>query len=133
MVRTRTKGEGGRVFASKFEATTAATFTKENIMWEYEADTFAWLPPKRKYYPDFKITNASGYVWYLELKGKFTAQDRLKMRTVRDQNPGLDIRIMFMNPRVKLAKKSNTTYSDWATKNNFKWCSGMIPKEWMQE
>jgi hypothetical protein len=38
---------------------------------------------------------------------------------VRARNPGLDIRIVFMNARKPIRKGSETSYGDWATANGF--------------
>lgn len=81
------------------------------------------------YTPDILLDN--GII--VELKGKFTAADRSKMLAVRDQNTGLDIRFVFMNPDVRLNRTSKTTYGMWATKKGFKWAKDTIPEAWVKE
>jgi len=52
---------------------------------------------------------------------------------VRDQHPGLDLRIIFQDASKKITKNSPTTYGMWATKHGFKWGQQIIPFEWMEE
>jgi len=73
----------------------------------------------RSYLPDFVLTN--GII--LEVKGRFTTADRQKHLYIRREEPLLDIRFIFDNPKSKLYKGSKTTYADWCEKNNFLYCS----------
>lgn len=84
--------------------------------------------PPQKYYPDACLPDGA----FLEVKGLFDADDRRKLLLVRDQNPGIVIRICFMRPNTKLNKTSKTTYADWCDKNGFSWCKGPdLPDEWL--
>jgi hypothetical protein len=95
---------------------------------EYETVKVRFVQPAkaRTYTPDFKLP--SGVL--VESKGRFTTADRQKMVWVRDQNPDLDIRILFMNARVPIRKGSKTSYGDWASANGFEWSEGTIPADW---
>jgi len=73
----------------------------------------------RRYLPDFVLPN--GIV--LEVKGRFATADRQKHLYIRQEHPLLDVRFVFDNPKSKLYKGSKTTYADWCTKHNFKFCS----------
>lgn len=120
-------------YDSQFESDVAAKMTEQQISWEREPTKVPWQPPPRKYIPDFSITNRSGKVWYLELKGLLTVDDRMKLIAVKQQNPELDLRLMFQYPRRKIRKGSKTTYADWAEKFGLPWCAGFIPSEWLLE
>ncbi len=98
---------------------------------EYEPDKIKFVQPakNRFYVPDFKI----GKDTYIETKGKWTSDDRMKHVWLQEQHPEITIYILFQNSSVKLNKRSKTTYGDWATKNNLKWADYRygIPKEWL--
>tara|TARA_R110002020_G_scaffold101665_2_gene239311 strand:+ start:660 stop:953 length:294 start_codon:yes stop_codon:yes gene_type:complete len=83
----------------------------------------------RRYTPDVILPN--GLV--LELKGRFTANDRKKMLLVIKQHPELDIRMVFQRHTNKLFKGSKTTYSEWCDKNKIKWADKTIPLDWINE
>ena len=86
---------------------------------EYEPDRISFIQPaKSRYYiPDFKIGDAT----YIECKGKWTAEDRAKHVWVKQQNPDIRIILLFQNSKVRLNKRSQTTYGEWATKNGLEW------------
>jgi hypothetical protein len=57
------------------------------------------------------------------------------MAAVIEQNPDLDIRMLFMrnNP---ITKTSKTKYSDWCDKRGIKYhisANGSVPEEWIAE
>lgn len=73
-------------------------------------------------------------LFFIEYKGyPFTAQDRQKYILVRDQNPDIDLRFVFVNASKRISPNSKTTYGIWAHKNNFKFANGSIPEEWIEE
>tara|TARA_R110000803_G_scaffold35405_1_gene76555 strand:- start:300 stop:656 length:357 start_codon:yes stop_codon:yes gene_type:complete len=115
-------------YRSKYEARIAKN--SPNTI-KYEPIKIEWLPPTKKYTPDFQLPN--GII--VEAKGRFrTAEERTKMICVRDQNPHLDIRFLFMKADVKLYKGSKSDHGEWATKNGFKWAEGdKIPYAWIRE
>src|SRR5678809_183192 len=63
----------------------------------------------RTYKPDFLLPNGI----FIEVKGRFTLQDRQKHEWVRKQCPDLDIRFVFSNPQAKLRKGAKSTYAQW--------------------
>lgn len=79
---------------------------------------YTWLEYK-KYLPDFVLPN--GIV--LEVKGRFTLEDRKKHLFLKESHPKLDIRFVFDNPNNKLTKGGKATYADWCNKNGFIFCS----------
>lgn len=82
---------------------------------------------QRTYTPDFKMV-AAGI--RLEVKGRLTARDRTKLVAVKEQNPNLDLRLIF-GADNKITKTSSTRYSDWANKYNFPYAMKNIPVEWL--
>jgi hypothetical protein len=71
----------------------------------------------------------------VEAKGKLDRLVREKMALVFEQNPDLDIRLLFMRDN-KLSKTSKTRYSDWCEKRGIKYAvseQGHIPEEWLVE
>lgn len=103
-------------YKSKFEKTVGDYLGQRA---EYEPDRISFTQPaKQRYYlPDFKIGDAT----YIECKGKWTADDRAKHVWVKEQNPNVRVILLFQNSKVRLNKRSNTTYGDWATKNGLEW------------
>ena len=103
-------------YRSKFEATVGA-FLGSDAVHEPERIKFIQPAKNRYYIPDFKTTAGV----YLETKGKWTVEDRMKHLWLKEQNPDKRIVIIFMNARVKIRKGSPTSYGDWATKQGLEW------------
>lgn len=86
------------------------------------------------YRPDFPVEFKDGRKMYIEAKGYFKYSDRAKMLAVRDTNPDLDIRFLFMRDSPScLGKGSKMRPSEWADKHGFKWCIGEVPLEWFRD
>jgi hypothetical protein len=102
------------------------------VAYEYEKLTIHYTIPARKakYTPDFEILS-NGII--VETKGLWTVQDRQKHLLVRQQNPLLDIRMVFSNPRQRISKASKTTYANWCDKHGILWAAKLIPEEWIHE
>ena len=115
------------MFKSKFEKIVAEKF---ELVDQYELDKLDFIQPeqKRKYIPDFKLTENA----YLEVKGKFTTEDRKKMLWVKEQYPHIRFYLLFQNPRLKIRKGSPTSVADWCDKNGFEWTDihKGIPQHW---
>lgn len=116
---------------SKFEDKLSAQIRELQKQEEYEKYYINYEIPatKHKYIPDFVLPN--GII--IEAKGIFEREDRQKHLYVKEQNPDLDIRFVFQNPKLKLYKGSKTTYADWAEKNGFKYSTRQIPDAWFRE
>jgi hypothetical protein len=83
----------------------------------------------RRYIPDLVINKGA---LYIEVKGRWTAHDRRKMGYVIEQNPHLDIRMLFAANNT-ISKNSRTRYSDWCDKRGIKYAIGTeVPKEWIE-
>lgn len=103
------------------------------VPFKYESLKIPYVVPakKRVYNPDFELPN--GII--VEYKGKLDRVAREKMALVLEQNPTLDIRMLFMRNN-KLSKTSKTRYSDWCEKRGIKFAvseNGEIPEEWINE
>jgi len=97
------------------------------VIYEYETTKVAYTI-QHNYIPDFILP--SGMI--LEAKGYWDEDDRRKIKAIKQQNPDLDLRMVFQNPYLKISKRSKTTYAQWCDKHDIKWCSySTIPIEWL--
>lgn len=134
--------------AKQYELHDGATFVRSkleqgigNLLLSEDGDIFyeklrvPYSIPKKDstYIVDFALNNGI----LLEIKGYFrTYDERKKYELIREQNPNLDLRFIFDNPRKLLRTGSSTTYADWADKWNFKYCSKVdfeTIKAWVKE
>ena len=68
----------------------------------------------------------------LETKGYWRPEDRRKVRQVIEENPDIDLRMVFQDPYKKISKKSKTTYAKWCSRYGIKWCAfHAIPIDWL--
>jgi hypothetical protein len=119
---------------SGFEKKIMAVLDALGVVYEYETEHIKFTQPERaRYYvPDIILTTKNNQKIYVELKGKLDREAQHKMRWVKEQNPTLDIRIVFMRDN-KMTKSSKKTYTEWAQQHGFPWSVGSIPKEWLEE
>ena len=139
---------------SKFEKSTAdALKALKKIFW-YEEVKIPYIIPAKKanYIPDFilgdikpkDLEDLKGRI-IIETKGYFKYSDRVKMIQVKESNPELDIRMVFMQNsylstltiKEKQMKKDGTPfkkerYGDWCDKFGFPWAIGEIPDDWLK-
>lgn len=123
----------GIQMASPAETLFAAHLDKLGVPWQYESEKFEWIPPKRKYTPDFTLPKKDGEKMFIEYKGYLRPGDKRKMKAIRQQYPHLDIRLVFYNAAKKIYKGAKSTYADWAEKHGFKWAENTLPQEWLIE
>ncbi len=120
-------------YRSKLEEKIAKQLETAGIHIRYEDTKVPYVIPSRtaKYTPDFGLTPEI----FIEGKGRFrTASDRHKLILVKEQNPGLDIRIVFQKADNPIYKGSPTTNAKWAEEHGFLWSDkGTIPPEWLEE
>ena len=121
-------------FRSKFEESIFKDLKARKASFSYESEKISYVKPatNHSYTPDFVIVLKSGRKIYVEAKGYLDALARKKMLLVKESNPTLDIRFLFMSDNP-IRKGSSTYYSDWAEKSGFKFAFGSIPKEWLRE
>ena len=121
---------------SGLEEDIATSLTDRGAAFEYETLVLEWTPEQkvRRYTPDFIITTASGNTIVVESKGRWTREDRMKMKCVVEQHPDVDIRMVFQNLRARISKTSRTTYEQWCHQHLGIPCAqGDVPTEWILE
>lgn len=116
---------------SGLEGKVCQELQNQGIQYEYEAVKVKYVSPAKPhtYTPDIILPN--GII--VELKGRFIPEDRAKQLLVKQQNPDLDIRLVFSNSKSRITKRSVTTYAMWAEKSGFQYSDKTIPQEWLQE
>lgn len=127
---------------SGLEDKIAKHLKENNIPYEYEKLRLAYvkwtcphckLPVTQNYYtPDFTFDKKDGTKLIIEAKGRFTAEDRTKMVSVKRDNPLSDIRLVFQRDQP-IRKGSKTTYSLWAKKHGFPFAFCLVPLTWCNE
>jgi hypothetical protein len=113
------------IFRSGLEKDVAEDLEKRDIKYTYEGQKLSYVVEKT-YTPDFEVNGM-----LIETKGYFYQEDQRKMRLVRDQNPGLDIRFVFTRSASGL-QGSKMTCAEWCEKYNFKYAEKTIPESWME-
>ena len=97
----------------------------------YEMTRLEYTIPETKhtYTPDFHL---SPHI-FIETKGRWTVDDRLKMLYLKEQFPDCEFRMVFQNANQKIKKGSKTSYADWCDKHGLKWANKIIPQEWYDD
>lgn len=114
-------------FRSGLEERVADLLCNLGVDYEYESTQVPYVI-RHNYTPDFLLPNGI----YLETKGYWDPEDRRKIKAVKEQNPELDIRMVFQTPYNRISKRSKTTYAQWCDKHNIPWTSFTeIPLEWL--
>ena len=114
-------------FRSGLEEKVADLMVELGVKYEYESTKVPYVI-QHNYTPDFLLPNGV----YLECKGYWDPDDRRKIKAVKEQNPDLDIRMVFQSPFNKISKKSKTTYAQWCDKHSIPWTSfANIPLDWL--
>ena len=134
------------IHRSKYEDTVIQNLTDRGIEFEYEPRTFVYQRPVRRaqcsscgndtgivvlrrYTPDIRL-KVNGV--FIELKGKFTGENRSQMEDFLRGSPGIDLRFLFMRDNW-LTGKHKSRYSDWCRKLKVKYAIGTeIPDDWLK-
>lgn len=118
-------------YRSGLEEKNMARLERMGVKAKYESFSIPYVIPasNHKYTPDALLPN--GII--VEFKGLWESDDRKKHLLIRDQFPGLDIRIVFSSSRSKIYKGSPTSYGAWAEKHGIKFADKLIPAEWLKE
>lgn len=121
-------------FRSGAELRFASYLKEKRVRFKYEEDSIAYVISETRHYkPDFKLIKDNGDPMYIEVKGFFSPSDRKKMLLVKESNPNLDVRMLFLSDN-KINKRSKTRYSEWCNKHNLPFHIGMnLPKAWVDE
>ena len=115
-------------YRSGLEEQVAKLLEGLGIDYEYESTKIAYTI-SHNYNPDFILPNKHVI---LETKGYWDKDDRRKIKAVKEQNPDLDIRMIFQSPYNTISKKSKTTYAQYCEKLGIPWASYHdIPLEWL--
>ena len=115
------------MFRSQLEEKVSDLLCELGVSYEYEPTKVPYQI-QHNYTPDFLLNNGV----YLETKGYWDSADRRKMKAVKQQNPDLDIRMVFQAPFNTISKKSKTTYAQYCDRLNIPWTSyANIPIEWL--
>ena len=115
-------------FRSRLEEQISDLFLELKIDHDYEATKIPYQI-QHFYTPDFFLPNKH---IYLEEKGYWRNEDRRKVKTIREQNPDIEMRMVFQNPYLKISKKSKTTYAQWCERHGIPLCSyHELPLEWL--
>ena len=114
-------------FRSGLEERVADLLVDLGVKYEYETQKVEYTI-SHIYYPDFILPNGIA----LECKGYWDSADRRKIKTVKQQHPELDLRMVFQSPFNTISKKSKTTYAKYCEKLGIPWCSfANIPIKWL--
>ena len=114
-------------FRSKLEERVADLLQTLHIDYEYESKKVSYVI-QHHYTPDFILPNHT----VLECKGYWDSADRRKIKKVKEDNPELDLRMVFQAPYNTISKKSKTTYAQWCEKHNIPWTHfHNIPLDWL--
>lgn len=117
-------------YRSGLEVKIANLLKEAAIPHRYEKVKIEWEDLMyRTYTPDIILSN--GII--IEVKGRFTSDDRRKHLAVKKQHPDLDIRFVFESSRRKLSKGAKTTYGQWCEKHGLQYHDRIIPEEWLKE
>lgn len=98
----------------------------------YETMKIQYVVPAQvhTYTPDFVLKKGRLVV---EAKGRWKADDRKKIGLIMEQNPDLDLRMLFSLDN-KISRNSKTRYSDWCKKRGIKYAIGnAVPDAWLEE
>ena len=114
-------------FRSGLEEKVATLMDTLGVSYEYESTVVPYVI-QHNYTPDFLLPSGI----FLECKGYWDPEDRRKIKAVKEQNPHLDIRMVFQTPYNRINKKSKTTYAQWCDKHDIPWTTFTdIPIEWL--
>jgi hypothetical protein len=121
-------------FRSGAELKFASYLKEKRVRFKYEEDSIPYIISETRHYkPDFKLIKDNGEPMYIEVKGFFSPADRKKMLLVKESNPAMDVRMLFMSDN-RISKRSKTRYSEWCNKHNLAFHIGMhLPKAWIDE
>ena len=114
-------------YRSGLEERVADLLSGLGISYEYESKRISYVI-QHHYTPDFILPNHT----VLECKGYWDAADRRKIKKVKEDNPDLDLRMVFQSPYNTISKKSKTTYAQWCERHSIPWTHFHdIPLDWL--
>ena len=87
-------------FRSRLEEKVADLLVELGVKYEYECKKVPYVI-SHTYCPDFVLPNGV----HLECKGYWDSADRKKIKSVKEQNPDIDLRMVFQAPFNTISKK----------------------------
>ena len=143
---TEARRELGK-FRSRSEKRAADQLRALNIKYRFERTRVEYVKPKgtvicpncgpvsgqlKKYYlPDFELSNGV----FIEVKGRFTSADRIKLKTVKKQHPNMVLCLLFDSDRLLESRRPGVQrprYGEWANANGIPWAVKIIPDAWLR-
>ena len=119
-----------RGYRSGLEIKVKDYLRERKVRFKYETLKIEWEDLMyRTYTPDFILSN--GLI--IEVKGRFTSDDRRKHLAIKKQHPNLDIRFVFESSKRKLSKGAKSTYASWCERHKFMYADRVIPEDWLKE
>ena len=118
----------GTKYRSNFEVDFASDLIRRGVSFDYEPDTYSYVPKTTTYTPDFYFPE---HKFYVETKGFFAPEDRTKHLTFRAQHPNIDVRFVFANCDNKLTKNAKMTYAQWCSRHGFLYSNKIIDETWL--
>ena len=103
-------------YRSKFEEKLSAKLISDGFVYEPFKIEYTIPETPHHYTPDFVKDDI-----IYELKGRWTAQDRKKIRLLVEQHPEYKFVMVFQNPNIKITKNSKTSYADYCNKYKISW------------
>ena len=97
-------------FRSGLEERIADLLVELGVKYEYESTKVPYVI-QHNYTPDFILPNG---VW-LEAKGYWDSKDRKKIKSVIQQNPDIDLRMVFQAPFNTISKNQRRRMHNGAT------------------
>lgn len=113
------------VYRSGLEQLVGSLLKHAGLDHKHEPITLKYVIPTstHRYTPDFVVNgNEFSPTLYLEVKGRYTSQDRKKTLLVKQAHPTIILLLIFGRSANTLSRKSKTTYANWCDKNNIPWC-----------
>lgn len=120
-VRGRRADLGTPFFRSSWEANYARylnSLQKQGLIlsWEFEPTTF-WFEKIRRgvrsYTPDFKILDADGSSYYVEVKGWMDARSKTKLKRMKKYHPKIEVRVVDGKAYKEIQKKFGALIPEW--------------------
>ena len=132
-----------RKFRSQAEANVAQWLRQHGVKYGFETEKFKYTSPvkggrcvdcggkarkNRTYLLDFWIPDL---VFGIEVKGRLGSSDRSKYRDIKECNPELDLRFLFLADNL-IRRGRPERYSDWASQFGFPYSIKILDERWFK-
>lgn len=117
-------------YRGNLQETMASVLKRHRLTFKYETDKLSYVVPA--------VTVELGVEFSVELKRgqtvgvfiveHFTHNRMTALAAVKEQQPDLDIRIIFSNPEATLIN-SHTTYGEWCDERGIQWAQARYRAE----